>query len=80
MRSGMASRFSHFSKFISGLWQIHPFAEGNTRTTAVFAIKYLHSMGFSIMNDMFWKHSCYFRNALIRVNYRNCPPLCSPRP
>ena len=61
----------HFARFISGLWQIHPFGEGNTRTTAVFAIKYLRSMGFDVNNDLFAAHSWYFRNALVRANYRN---------
>ena len=62
---------SHFSKFVSGLWQIHPFREGNTRTTAVFAIMYLRSLGFDVQNDMFANHSWYFRNALVRANYQN---------
>ena len=61
----------HFAKFISGVWQIHPFREGNTRTTAVFAIKYLRAMGFTVSNDLFAEHSWYFRNALVRANYRN---------
>ena len=61
----------HLAKFVSGLWQIHPFGEGNTRTTAIFTIKYLRSQGFSINNDMFERHSWYFRNALVRANYRN---------
>ena len=62
---------SHFSKFVSGLWQIHPFREGNTRTTAVFAIMYLRSLGFDVQNEMFANHSWYFRNALVRANYQN---------
>ena len=61
----------HISKFVSGLWQIHPFCEGNTRTTAVFTILYLRSIGFEVNNDMFALHSWYFRNALVRANYKN---------
>lgn len=61
----------HIAKFISGIWQIHPFGEGNTRTTAVFAIKYLRSIGFEVSNDLFADNSWYFRNALVRANYRN---------
>lgn len=61
----------HIAKFVSSLWQIHPFCEGNTRTTAVFAIKYLRSLGFDVNNDLFEQHSWYFRNALVRANYRN---------
>lgn len=61
----------HLAKFVSGLWQIHPFCEGNTRTTAIFTIKYLRSQGFSVNNDLFERHSWYFRNALVRANYRN---------
>ena len=61
----------HLAKFVSGLWQIHPFREGNTRTIAIFTIKYLRSQGFSVNNDLFERHSWYFRNALVRANYRN---------
>ncbi len=61
----------HIARFVSGLWQIHAFREGNTRTTAVFAIQYLRSIGFDINNDLFARHSWYFRNALVRANYRN---------
>jgi len=62
-------RVEHFARFIADLWQIHPFAEGNTRTTAVFAIKYLRKLGFDVNNDSFEKESWYFRNALVRANY-----------
>jgi fido (protein-threonine AMPylation protein) len=62
---------SHIAKFISDLWQIHPFGEGNTRTIAVFAIKYLRSFGYDATNDTFEKNSLYFRNALVRANYNN---------
>ena len=61
----------HIAKFISGIWQIHAFGEGNTRTTAVFAIKYLRTFGFDISNEAFANHSWYFRNALVRANYNN---------
>lgn len=61
----------HIAKFVSSLWQIHPFGEGNTRTTAIFTIKYLRSLGFNVNNDLFEQHSWYFRNALVRANYRN---------
>ena len=62
---------SHLSHFVAGLWQIHAFGEGNTRTTAVFTIQYLRSLGFDVDNDQFAKHSWYFRNALVRANYHN---------
>ena len=62
---------AHISRFVSGIWQIHPFCEGNTRSTAVFTIQYLRSAGFDIDNTMFAEHSWYFRNALVRANYRN---------
>ena len=62
----------HLTRFCANIWQIHPFCEGNTRTTAVFMIKYLHSLGFkSVTNDPFALHSWYFRNALVRANYNN---------
>lgn len=58
-------------RFVSGIWQIHPFAEGNTRTTAVFTMKYLQTFGFKPDNNLFKDHSWYFRNALVRANYNN---------
>ena len=61
----------HFAAFISSIWQIHPFREGNTRTAALFAIKYLRSRGYSVTNDLFAEKSYYFRNALVLANYEN---------
>ena len=63
----------HLAVFISRLWQIHIFGEGNTRTTAVFFIKYLRTLGFTVTNESFAEHSWYFRNALVRANYTNLP-------
>lgn len=62
---------NHIVDFVALLWQNHPFREGNTRTTAVFVIKYLRSIGFKVDNDLFANNSWYFRNALVRANYRN---------
>jgi fido (protein-threonine AMPylation protein) len=62
----------HIAQFTTYLWQIHIFGEGNTRTTAVFLIKYLRKLGFNdISNDLFAQHSWYFRNALVRANYED---------
>lgn len=61
----------HMAKFASGIWQIHPFCEGNTRATAVFVVKYLKTFGFHVNNDVFAANSWYFRNALVRANYNN---------
>ena len=61
----------HLCKFISNIWQIHPFCEGNTRTTAVFLIKYLRTFGFNVNDEVFATNSWYFRNALVRANYKN---------
>ena len=58
-------------RFVSNIWQVHPFVEGNTRTTAVFLIKYLRSFGFDLDNEIFKDNSWYFRNALVRANYTN---------
>lgn len=60
----------HLATFVSNLWQIHAFQEGNTRTTAVFFIKYLRRLGFDVTNDVFAKNAWYFRNALVRANFR----------
>lgn len=62
----------HIAYFISNLWQVHIFGEGNTRTTAIFLIKYLRKLGFkNVNNDLFADHSWYFRNALVRANYED---------
>ncbi|MBR2903542.1 MAG: Fic family protein, partial [Clostridia bacterium] len=62
---------AHVARFIANLWQIHAFGEGNTRTTAVFLIKYLGKLGFNVTNDIFAENAWYFRNALVRANYNN---------
>lgn len=64
-------KVEQLAKFTSGIWQIHPFGEGNTRATAVFIIKYLYTLGFVTNNDLFEQNSKYFRNALVRANYQN---------
>jgi fido (protein-threonine AMPylation protein) len=61
----------HLVKFVSSIWQIHPFGEGNTRAIAVFTIKYLRTFGFKVENDLFAEHAWYFRNALVRANYND---------
>ena len=61
----------HLCKFTSNIWQVHPFCEGNTRTTAVFIIKYLRTFGFNINDEVFAENSWYFRNSLVRANYKN---------
>ena len=70
----------HLADFVSRLWQIHAFGEGNTRTTAVFTIKYLRSLGFKVDNKIFADNSWYFRNALVRANYKNLPKGISREP
>ena len=62
---------THIARFISNLWQIHVFSEGNTRTTAVFLIKYLRKFGYDVTNEVFAQNAWYFRNALVRANYTN---------
>lgn len=69
---------SRLAKFTSSIWQVHPFCEGNTRTTAVFIIKYLRSLGYNVNNDLFKKHSLYFRNALVLSNYSDINRKISP--
>ena len=67
----MEEMVNHISRFIANVWQIHPFGEGNTRTTAVFTIQYLKHLGFKVTNEVFAENSKYFRNALVRANYSN---------
>ena len=73
-------QLAHFVRFVSRLWQIHPFVEGNTRTVAVFAVLYLRFLGFDIDNEPFEQHSRYFRDALVRANYRNAKAGVMPEP
>ena len=61
----------HLAFFVSRLWQFHVFGEGNTRTTAVFFIKYLRTLGFDVTNDIFDENAWYFRNSLVRANYND---------
>ena len=61
----------HLALFVSRLWQIHIFGEGNTRSTAVFFIKYLRTLGFDATNDIFAENAWYFRNAMVRANYND---------
>ena len=68
---GMEEAIKHLCRFTSNIWQIHPFCEGNTRTTAVFIIKYLRTFGFEINDEVFADNSWYFRNSLVRANYTN---------
>lgn len=67
----VADAMKHIAAFTSGIWQIHPFGEGNTRTTAIFVIQYLKAFGLRVNSDVFAEHSWYFRNALVRSNYND---------
>ena len=62
---------NNITNFSSNIWQVHPFREGNTRTTALFIEKYLISLGYEVDNTLFKDKSVYFRNALVRSNYFN---------
>lgn len=68
---GLEESIKHLCRFTSNIWQVHPFCEGNTRTTAVFIIKYLRTFGFNINDEVFADNSWYFRNSLVRANYTN---------
>lgn len=65
------AQVEHFGRFVSRIWQVHPFREGNTRTAAVFAVLYLRDLGFEADNEPFEHHARFFRDALVRANYRN---------
>lgn len=73
-------RIARIANFTSRIWQVHPFIEGNTRTTAVFIEKYLRSLGYTVDNQPFEDHSLYFRNALVRANYTNVPENVAATP
>lgn len=61
----------NITNFTSNIWQVHPFREGNTRTTAVFIYKYLNSLEFNQNISIYKNKASYFRNALVRSNYFN---------
>lgn len=67
----MVEVIKNITKFSSNIWQVHPFREGNTRTTALFIEKYLISLGYNVDNSLFKEKSVYYRNALVRSNYFN---------
>lgn len=69
LKMSKQDQIERISTFTSRIWQVHPFGEGNTRTTAVFIQKYLNTIGFDVNNDLFKDNSLYFRNALVRANY-----------
>ena len=73
-----AAQTDHLARFIARLWQVHPFCEGNTRTVAVFAFLYLRHLGFDADNEPFERHARYFRDALVRANYRNAKAGAMP--
>ena len=73
VRKSRRQVIAHLCRFVAGIWKIHPFREGNTRTTAVFAIKYLKELGYAVTDNMFKDNSWYFRNALVRACYENPP-------
>lgn len=73
-----AMSIEDLTDFIAGLWQIHPFKEGNTRAIAVFTIQYLSTLGYQINNEPFEKHSAYFRDALVRASYNDMVRKISP--
>lgn len=78
MNKRTAFSLEEFTDFITGIWQIHPFKEGNTRTVAVFTIQYLNYLGFQINNEPFEKNASYFRDALVRASYNNMEYKLSP--
>ncbi|MFR0558732.1 Fic family protein [Pseudoscardovia radai] len=53
--------------FVAGVWQIHPFREGNTRTVMTLAVLYLRDLGFRISPAPF-DHSQFLRDALVLAN------------
>lgn len=67
----MLDKIISISNFTSCIWQVHPFMEGNTRTTTIFIIKYLIELGYNINYSLFKDNSKHFRNALVKSNYSN---------
>lgn len=57
-----------FCDFLAKLWKIHPFREGNTRTTITFCCQYADEMGFPLNRKLFEENSLYVRTALVAYN------------
>lgn len=60
---------NHFADFISGIWQVHPFREGNTRTCATFSQIYLTKLGVPPDNEVYGTNGQWYRDALVRAAY-----------
>lgn len=57
-----------FTKLLAGLWQVHPFRDGNTRTTMAYAFKFAKEHGFEMNEDIILKHFGYVRNAFVKAS------------
>lgn len=54
-----------FSKYLTELWKVHPYREGNTRTVITFCSLFIESKGFYIDSDLFKDNAQYMRTALV---------------
>lgn len=57
-----------FCDSLAALWKIHPFREGNTRTTITFCCQYIDEMGLRINRKLFEDNAGYVRTALVAYN------------
>lgn len=63
-----SQKASEFCDSLARLWKIHPFREGNTRTTITFCCQYADEMGFPLNRTLFEENSVYVRTALVAYN------------
>lgn len=61
-------RAVEFSKYMADLWKVHPFREGNTRTTVTFCCDFAESRGFGIERALFKDNGEYLRTALVAAS------------
>ena len=59
---------NEFCSSLAALWKVHPFREGNTRTTITFCCQYADEIGLKINRELFEKNSRYVRTALVAYN------------
>ena len=64
----LEDRSMMFSKNIAALWQVHPFREGNTRTTMTFASHFAGRNDFPLDKQLFRENASFVRNALVKAS------------
>ena len=60
------------SKGLTELWKVHPFRDGNTRTTVTFICQFAESKGMFLDSSLFEQNAVYLRSALVAATAIFC--------